>query len=111
MRLNVFKKNIISNLLLLAIFFSTGFGASIENLSPEKQHRKVGQMVSKILPQFHYAHKILNDKMSAQQLELYIETLDPNRNYFITSDIEEFSIYRHLLLTATLILMRKLILC
>ncbi|MBN1351163.1 carboxy terminal-processing peptidase [candidate division KSB1 bacterium] len=72
-----------------------GFAASLENLSPEEQHPKAGYIISKLLPRYHYEHTEVTDKISAKQLEQYIEILDPNKSYFLNSDIREFSHYRH----------------
>lgn len=90
-----FKTSAILIIVLLTAIVSIGYEASLEKLRPERQHAIVGRRVTKLLPKYHYTHKVVDDKISAKQLELYIKTLDPNRGYFLASDIKEFSKYRH----------------
>jgi len=75
---------------------STGAPASSSALPPgalapaERQHllaRRVGTM----LEQAHYSHTPIDDKMSEQVYNRYLDSLDGQRSYFLASDIAEFS--------------------
>ncbi len=67
---------------------------SFETLSPEPQHRQVSQLVSKLLTNSHYRKKSLNDSLSAEIFENFIEKLDHNKLYFLASDIRSFDKHR-----------------
>ena len=82
-------------IILLAVLVSIGYVASLEKLNPETQHATIGKRVTYLLPKYHYTHKVVDDRISAKLLELYIKALDPNRSYFLASDIKAFSKFRH----------------
>lgn len=50
----------------------------------------IEQLVAGLLPRAHYAGRELDDSLSAQMLERYIEMLDGNRIYFTAADIAQF---------------------
>jgi carboxyl-terminal processing protease len=64
-------------------------------LEPEPQHLKVTPLIVKYLTNFHYQKKAVDDSLSAETLERYIDKLDPIRIYFYKSDIESFQKYRY----------------
>ncbi len=51
----------------------------------------VGREMSRMLKNGHYARLPFNEKLSARFFDVYIETLDPAKLYFLKSDIENFS--------------------
>ena len=63
-------------------------------LKPEPQHLKVAPLVVKYLTNFHYQKRAIDDSISAETLDRYLEKLDPMRVYFYESDIESFQKYR-----------------
>jgi carboxyl-terminal processing protease len=63
-------------------------------LTPDIQHKKVSQVVTFILQKNHYKKIELDDSLSIEILERYLERLDPNRIYFLQSDIDSFSKHR-----------------
>ncbi len=69
---------------------SNGKAAAITILEPEVQHRKVAQLITRILTHRHYLQRTVDDSLSATTFDNYLETLDPNRLYFLESDIESF---------------------
>lgn len=64
-------------------------------LAPEPRHEKIGQLVTEFVQKSHYRHAAVDDELSAQVLDRYIEALDSNRVYFLASDIAAFRQYEH----------------
>ena len=60
------------------------------SLSPAVYHQQASLIVNKVMERYHYRRHELDDAMSAQILETYLESLDPNRNFFLASDIDGF---------------------
>lgn len=63
-------------------------------LAPTDRHRRVVRLVSEVMQRQHYRQAKLDDGLSAQIFERYLESLDGNRSYFLASDIAEFERYR-----------------
>lgn len=91
--------------LLVGLLSLTSFAQNAEpdtnqivfgELSPEPQHRNVSQLVSHILMRSHYQQKPINDSLSSDIFDLYIQTLDYNRLYFLESDIKSFESQRYM---------------
>ena len=68
--------------------------ASEENLHPDKSHRISGPVIAKILKQYHYNHRNVDDTISSETLDLFIDGLDRNKMYFLSADIASFEKYR-----------------
>ena len=50
--------------------------------------------VCKMMNQFHISKKKIDDKVSAQLFDKFIKDLDPQKLYFLKSDIETYQPYR-----------------
>jgi carboxyl-terminal processing protease len=93
------KKRLI--LLLFAILIQTGYtqtdSLTVEftALKPAPEHRRVTQIVTTLLQRNHYEKRALNDEMSSEVFDRYLEKLDYNKLYFLASDIAEFEMYRY----------------
>ncbi|MEM7255147.1 MAG: carboxy terminal-processing peptidase [Pseudomonadota bacterium] len=89
-----------SALLLLSAFALTPTATantpevSADSLLPGAEHRRATRVIVDLLRRFHYRKVSLDDSLSEQIFERYIESLDPNRNFFLASDIEAFQRYR-----------------
>ena len=68
---------------------------SFTRLEPEPQHKKVTQLLAHILSRNHYRKMTLNDSLSSEIYDRYLEKLDYNRVHFLKSDIESFEKYRY----------------
>jgi len=68
-----------------------------EELAPVARHEKIGQLVTEFIQKSHYRHASVDDDLSSQVLDRYIEALDNNRMYFLESDVAAFEQYRFLL--------------
>lgn len=66
----------------------------LSELAASEQHGDASIIVTQFMKRYHYLHKELNDDTSAQMLDRYLESLDPNRHFFKKSDIETFDLVR-----------------
>jgi carboxyl-terminal processing protease len=64
------------------------------DLGPEARHEKIGQLVSEFIQKSHYRHAAVDDELSSEVLDRYIEALDSNRMYLLAGDVEGFENYR-----------------
>ena len=64
-------------------------------LSPLAAHPRTAQIVVEQLRRNHYVDLPVNDALSSQMFDNYVEALDPGRYYFLASDIAEFETYRY----------------
>jgi len=84
-------------LLLISIRLLASDSTKIEfgNLEPEPQHLKVAPLIVKYLTNFHYQKRAIDDSLSAETFDRYIDKLDPIHVYFYESDIERLQKYRY----------------
>src|SRR5262245_2017398 len=69
--------------------------ASSGELVPSERHRRVMRLVSEVVERQHYRQAPLDDSMSSQIFERYLESLDGNKSYLLASDIKEFEPLRY----------------
>jgi len=89
-------------LILSQMFFvATSFAATssvnlndIPQLKQETQHAKVAKRVSDLFSRSHYKYMPLDDALSEQVFDRYIEQLDFNRQIFMQSDIDKLKAYQ-----------------
>lgn len=69
--------------------------AAIDNdkLAPSIEHMRSATIITDFLSRYHYRKFSIDDELSAEMFELYIESLDPSKSYFLASDINQFSRY------------------
>jgi carboxyl-terminal processing protease len=63
-------------------------------LEPEMEQRYASNIATRFLTNYHYKRTRLDDDLSSQIFDHYLELLDPNRIYFLASDVESFERYR-----------------
>jgi hypothetical protein len=63
-------------------------------LRPSMEQRFASSLATKFLTNYHYKDTRLDDELSAVIFERYLELLDPNRSYFLASDVQTFGRYR-----------------
>jgi len=66
-------------------------------LDPETLHPRIEQAVMFTLNKYHYKDIEIDDSLSSQMFDNYIQRLDYNRNYFLQSDIDAFQKHRYTL--------------
>lgn len=64
-------------------------------LAPTDRHRRVVRLVAEVMQRQHYRQARLDDQLSGQIFERYLEALDGNRSYLLAADVAEFERYRH----------------
>ena len=89
----------------IALFLAIGVGGSAQPpapatanasvgaaapLQPSDRQRSIARRVYENLDRAHYAQVSLDDKMSSKIFDLYLESLDGARSYFMASDVAEF---------------------
>jgi len=65
------------------------------NLQPVGRHEQIGLLATEFVERSHYSHAKVDDDLSSQILDRYIESLDNNRMYLLASDIDEFETFRY----------------
>lgn len=76
------------------VYADTTTAVALDALSPGAEHRRATRVIVDLLRRFHYRKVALDDSLSEQIFTRYLENLDPNRSFFLASDIEDFSRYR-----------------
>jgi len=62
-------------------------------LKPNMEQRFASNLATKFLTNYHYKDTRLDDELSEVIFDRYLDLLDPNRSYFLASDIQTFSRY------------------
>ena len=82
--------------ILLIIVFSTAVFAANSlqedstKLVPKPRHAKEAMLITQLLEHHHYRKMKFSDSLSFAILDSYIKVLDPNKSFFLASDIENF---------------------
>ena len=66
-------------------------------LTPLEVHPRTSLTVVEQLRHNHFVKKPLDDGISSDVFDKYLDTLDAGRSYFLAADIEEFEQYRYVL--------------
>ena len=78
------------------IDFENDFTVSSDSLLyPKAKHREQSKLIYQLLSKYHYQKIPLNDSLSEKILKKYINSLDPNKEYFYSSDINYFNQYKY----------------
>ncbi len=59
-----------------------------------REHRQATGLIVHLMTNYHYLKAPLDDGLSRQVLQRYLDSLDPNRLIFLQSDIAGFEVYR-----------------
>ncbi|MBL3527778.1 MAG: carboxy terminal-processing peptidase [gamma proteobacterium endosymbiont of Lamellibrachia anaximandri] len=94
----IFFRKSVYTLLALFLASSQAWGERrvlpVDDLKPTQQHRQSTMIILKVINKYHYKKVKLDDEMSEQLLERYLDSLDPNRSFFTAKDIDGISLYR-----------------
>ncbi len=85
-----------------AFLLAAHTGISAPHLEPTAEHKLSTRLITSFINQYHYKKTRLNDARSAIILDEYIKTLDPNRSFFMQTDIDSFDHLRNKLDNALL---------
>ena len=64
------------------------------SLAPSTEQRFATRLASRFLTSYHYQSEDLDDVLAERIFDNYLELLDPNRMYFLASDIDQLARYR-----------------
>lgn len=88
---------VIASYLYIGIVFAVPAdfaSVDIPQLEQQAQHAKVAKRVSDLFSRSHYKYIPLDDALSQQMFERYIEQLDYNKQIFMQSDIDDLKKYQ-----------------
>ncbi|MEP6502206.1 MAG: tail-specific protease, partial [Betaproteobacteria bacterium] len=66
-------------------------------LKPEAQEAKAAHLATEFLSRYHYKVVPIDDALSAKVFDQYLKALDPEKLYFLQSDIDRLAVDRTLL--------------
>ncbi|MFY8019874.1 MAG: carboxy terminal-processing peptidase [Bacteroidia bacterium] len=94
------RKILFAITLSVIVFSHTAFANDstkvvLKNFEPESQHPVLYQLVGQILNSYHLRKLNIDDKLSSNLLDAYLENLDPGKMYFLQQDIEQFEQFRN----------------
>ena len=64
-------------------------------LYPEQRHENIGEIITQFIEKSHYNRIAVDDELSSQVMDRFIESLDRNRMYLLKGDVEFFETYRY----------------
>ncbi len=68
---------------------------SLVVLAPKDYYPEETEIVNSLVSRYHYRKFKLNDSLSAEIFDRYIQALDHNKSYFLSSDIKKFEKYKN----------------
>jgi len=83
-----------AGLLLSGIATADTRQTSLASLSPTEEHKQASQVISYLMQQYHYSRVAVDDELSGQIFDRYLDLLDRQKTFFLDSDIESFKKYR-----------------
>jgi carboxyl-terminal processing protease len=90
--MRLMKKNI--KVLFLAVFVAaTSCSFTTKKFEDPDKDKLLIDLITFVLDKWHYETQDINDEFSIGVYEDFIDAMDPIKRYFLTSDIEEFSVY------------------
>ncbi len=69
-------------------------GKTEDLLKPTREMSAIASIVTTVIAKQHYQKKPLNAQTSRELFDLYLKSLDPQRVFFLQSDIDEFNYQR-----------------
>lgn len=92
--MKVLKPFVLSSIFFLSASLNAEIQVVYDNeLIPNEKHTRASELITHILSTYHYKKTELNDQLSHQILDNYIDALDSNKSYFTKQDIQEFNQY------------------
>lgn len=104
------KKNALTALIVFIFLMNLGVASSLHtaqtnldatkyvgNLNPLSLHKKADKEILKYIRYSHYLKPPIDNRLSSNFLDTYISELDPQKSFFLASDIRDFETYRYVL--------------
>ena len=67
---------------------------ALESLKPTAEHKQATEIISHLMQQYHYSRVSVDDELSDQIFDRFLDSLDPQKAFFLASDIEKIEKYR-----------------
>ncbi len=67
---------------------------TLDALSPTPEHEDATEVIVHLMQRYHYSPVKVTDELSDQIFDRYLESLDPQKNFLLRTDVEEFEKYR-----------------
>ncbi|NNE38767.1 MAG: PDZ domain-containing protein, partial [Gammaproteobacteria bacterium] len=87
--------------ILLLVFLQPAFAVTPtvdeSELHSDQDQERATEIILHIIENYHYRTRPLDDTLSNEIFDAYLDSMDPNRSFFSNSDIDEFEKYRYLL--------------
>ena len=77
-----------------ALIADSGSNGDGDELEPDPRHRQTSIDIVDRLREGHFIRKALDDEVSRETFDNYLEFLDPRRMHFLAADLAEFEPYR-----------------
>jgi carboxyl-terminal processing protease len=82
-------------LLVPTLWLTSASALVIDNpVNPAPKHQQESKILVQLMDELHYQTKALDDELSSKILDEYIAVLDPNKMYFLSTDIADFEPWR-----------------
>lgn len=94
MKNKILIPGIIASIIILIFSFQYG-GGKKDSLQDMNEQNVIMKTVMEIISLGHYAPRPLNDSISANAYDKFIETIDYEKKYFTEKDLKQFSGYRY----------------
>jgi carboxyl-terminal processing protease len=94
MTMSVSRSLLATLLVVLAGALSAKPQADAVVLKPTSDQAEAARLATRYLTRMHYKPTEIDDTLSRQMFDAYIESLDGNKWFFVQSDIDEFSKYQ-----------------
>ena len=82
---------------VIAVWVTTAFAemrvVPLDELEPTAKQRRATTLITQLLSRHHYKKTSLNDEFSSDLLDRYLNALDPNRSFFLQSDVDGFQVH------------------
>ena len=88
----IYKRLLLS--LLPSIALASGSVSAYEKLEPPHDYDRVAQEIVSTLENVHYNKTLIDDEISEQAFDNYLDALDPSRSFLLQEDIDRLSKYR-----------------
>jgi len=77
--------------LICLLGLATAGAAGAQDIAPKPRHSASARIVAELLSHYHYRDLAIDDALSREAFDAYFDALDPQRYYFLASDIQRFA--------------------
>ncbi len=67
---------------------------SLDSLRPTTEHRQATEVIVHLMQRYHYNKVSVDNELSVQIFDRFLDSLDPQKSFLLASDVREFDQYR-----------------